>query len=131
MTAAEEVFESISQRLARDLSLRFGGVHVLFRRDEESWMVEVTEGGASWGSVSVWADEHDAFTEAQAEEFAAEVAFDVANNLWPDDATDPWPLCPVHRDHPLQTGVRRGRASLICLRDEAVAVPFGQLTNST
>ena len=28
-----------------------------------------------------------------------EVASDVCDNLWPDDGTEPWPLCPEHRDH--------------------------------
>lgn len=36
------------------------------------------------------------------------IAQEIADNFWPDELTDPWPLCPAHRDPPLHPSVTRG-----------------------
>ncbi|MDQ6726420.1 MAG: hypothetical protein M3066_09695, partial [Actinomycetota bacterium] len=54
--------------------------------------------------------------------------FNVADNLWPDDDTDPWPPCPLHGGYPLNPGMAGGIAAWICLlRDPSVAILVGAL----
>jgi hypothetical protein len=52
----------------------------------------------------------------------------VADNLWPDELTDPWPHCPHDRNHPLHPRLRGGRAVWACLNDDSVAIPIGDLS---
>lgn len=127
---ARIVFAFISESLQRDLRLRFPDAHVQFVDDEGASRCEVTDRAGSWGSVGVWPDPDDMLTRGEAEELAADVVECVVNNQWPDRVTAVWPQCPRHGDHPLQVGVRRGLASWVCLADDAVGVPIGDLGGS-
>jgi len=46
-----------------------------------------------------------------------------------DDFLEPWPRCPLHRDHPLYPQVRKGIAVWACRRAENVAIPIGELAD--
>ena len=126
--AAEPVLVALALRLEADLRTRFPTIRVRFVKDEEgTWTCEVQQGDSVWGSIGAWVDADDDPSASQREGFLASIAFEVAENLWPDDETDPWPLCPCHRDDPLTPSVVRGRASWGCSRDASVAVPIGDL----
>ncbi|MGH9226878.1 MAG: hypothetical protein ACRD2W_24525 [Acidimicrobiales bacterium] len=71
-------------------------------------------------------DDSDTFPDAEIEAFVAAVVTDVADNLWPDELTDPWPPCPAHGDHPLQPGLVGAQAVWRCLRG-GPSVPVGEL----
>jgi hypothetical protein len=51
----------------------------------------------------------------------------IAYNMWPDDWTDPWPLCPIHRDHPLNPALEQDRASWVCNRNHRISAAIGNL----
>src|SRR5437879_9189856 len=53
---------------------------------------------------------------ADIETFVETAAFHIADNMWPDELVDPWPLCPQHRDHLLQVRLHLGTAAWVCLR---------------
>ncbi len=72
-------------------------------------------------------DEEEPWNEMDTERLVVHVAEQVADNLWPDNLTDPWPPCPVHHDHPLQPRVARARATWLCLRDPRIGVQIGRL----
>jgi hypothetical protein len=104
--------------------LVFPGLNVVFNDDGQ---VEVRT--AEWqGVAGLTVDDDDQMSERDVEKATASVAEDIADNLWPESEV-PWPLCPSHRDHPLQPRFVRGRACWICLRGEDVAIPIGQLTD--
>ena len=127
--AAEPVLATLALRLEADLRTRFPTITVCFLQDADGdWTCEVQEGGLVWGSIGTWPDTDDDPSASQREEFLVWIAAEVADNLWPDDLTEPWPACPRHRDHPLNPSVVRGRASWVCDRDASVAVPIGDLT---
>jgi len=98
------------------------------RAKDDDVVCEVVDGGKPWGSISLVDDNDDEFSLAEIERFIARVVTTVTDNLWPDELTDPWPLCPTHRDHPLQPGMVNGRASWRCLQDDATVVPVGELS---
>jgi len=120
----------IASRLEADLRVRFPDVTVRWAPDEDepSWRVfYVSEPNNSWGPTSIWADDDDELDDDEVEKLLVDVAENVADNLWPDEATDPWPVCPEHGDHPLAIGVIRGRACWHCRRDGSIAIPIGTL----
>ena len=78
------------------------------------------------GTIAVAEDAGDSFSHAEVEAVIASVVTNVTDNLWPDELTDPWPLCPAHGDHTLQPGLAGGQAVWRCLRGGAV-VPVGEL----
>lgn len=79
-----------------------------------------------WYGEGVWVDEDDALGPNQAEEFIAETAWSLVDNGWPDEET--WPVCPTHRDHPLQVRMHRGSARWVCTQDSgATAFTLGEL----
>lgn len=118
-----DAMELIVERIAADIRLAFPDVVVRFVDDGEL-EVRTTE----WrGAVGTNLDEDDDMTPVEVEDALAAVTEDVANNLWPDDSTDPWPLCPAHSGHPLNPRVVRGAACWVCSRDDGVAVRIGSL----
>ena len=92
-------------------------------------MCVVTEADVERGRTITWFETGDELSSPEAENLLASVVFDVADNLWPDELTDPWPLCPRHHDHPLQVKLRHGRAAWVCNRDSETAVRVGELLN--
>jgi len=121
-------FESLATRLGNDLRTRFPAITLRVRRSDEDEMVcEVGDGGVPWGEIILDATEDDEFSPSEIESFIARAVTDIADNLWPDELVDPWPLCPVHPDHPLQPGLVHRRASWRCLRDNRTVVVIGEL----
>lgn len=91
-------------------------------------MCRVADGLVLWGETGTWADDEDDLSPGEAERLLVDVTSSVADNLWPDELTDPWPLCPCHGDHPLQPQLAGARASWLCRRgDSAVAIAVGAL----
>lgn len=68
-----------------------------------------TDGPTPWGSASTWFEEDDDLSPADAERLLADIAFSVADNLWPDEDTEPWPPWPLHGGHPQSRHGRRHR----------------------
>ena len=127
MLPASVAFESLAARLGRDLRTRFPAIEVAVHRSEDGMVCEVIDGGQAWGAITLVEDEADAFSHAEVEAFIASVVTNVTDNLWPDELTDPWPLCPAHGDHPLQPALVGGQAVWRCLRGGPV-VPVGELS---
>lgn len=120
--------DPLGARLEADLRTRFPEIQVVFEVDDEgTWEAVVTDAGSGWGRASTWFESGDVLSADEAEDLLASVGLEVADNLWPDELTDPWPVCPRHPDHPLQIRVDRGRAAWVCLRDPAVSVRVGNL----
>ena len=125
------VLDPLAARLQADLRLRFPEITVRFARDEDSWwMCRVEDGVLHWGNAPTNFDD-DEPSHCDTERILAEVTIEVADNLWPDELTDPWPLCPRHGDHPLQAQFVAGQAVWLCLRDTSVMVPVGALDSSS
>jgi len=123
----------VSDRLGHDLRSRFPDAKVLWREDEYDDLWCEVYGDDYWGGFSdSWLDgeAEEPWSERDVERLLAHVAEQVGDNLWPDELTDPWPLCPVHGDHPLQPGIVSNRAVWQCLRDEAFVVRIGELTGA-
>jgi hypothetical protein len=83
-----------------------------------------------WGSAARFAEPSEVEPSTSSldhEEQILLVAQNLADNMWPDEWTDPWPLCPTHRDHPLGPALERDRASWVCRRDHRIAIPIGRL----
>jgi len=118
----------LAARLEADLRLRFPDITVRFVRDDDgAWECRVADGPTLWGETGTWFDDRDDLSSDDAERLLADVTSSVADNLWPDELTDPWPLCPRHGDHPLQPQLAAGRASWLCRREPGVAIAVGAL----
>ncbi len=123
-----DVLGALGDRLQADLRLRFPDAVIKFaKEDDGSWMFSVLDGPTPWGEASTWFEDDDDLSPTEAERLLADITFNVADNLWPDDDTDPWPPCPLHGGHPLNPGMAGGIAAWICLRDPSVAIPVGAL----
>jgi hypothetical protein len=112
------------------MQTRFPTVEVIVISTADGFVFVEVDG---WGSVGFdWLEEdEDAdYDEPDVERFVETVAFHVADNLWPDEAVDPWPMCPKHQNHPLQVGAHLGSASWVCLRDPRTAVRVGNLDSA-
>jgi hypothetical protein len=95
--------------------------------ENEFWYCEVI-GDGPWGGFSDdFFDEEEPWTPYDVERLLVHVTQQVCDNLWPDELTDPWPLCPAHPDHPLQPRLSEGRASWVCSRDSMIAFDIGRL----
>jgi hypothetical protein len=125
-----DALNEIARRLAHDLGTRFPGIEVRFDERAEAMTCQVSDGGSCWGTVGTWVDPGDDLADSEFEELLVSIAEDIADNLWPDELTDPWPPCPQHGDHPLHPGVVRGRAAWACRRDGRVAIVIGNLGGS-
>ncbi len=125
---SEDVIQGLANRLQADLRSPFPGIVVRLSKDEDGlWMFRIHDGPGSWGEVGTQFDEADALSPDDAERLLADLTFNVADNLWPDELTDPWPLCTLHGDHPLNPRLAAGKAAWVCLRDPKVAIPVGGL----
>ena len=120
-----DALSQIALRLAHDLARRFPRIEVRFEEDGDAMACQVSDGHSSWGAVGTWVDAEDELADAEVEELLASVAEDVADNLWPDELTEPWPPCPQRGDHPLHPTVVRGRAAWACRQDDRVAIVIG------
>jgi hypothetical protein len=128
---ASPAHTEIASRIERDLRLRFPGASVQWIRDEDGALsVTVVSGDENWGEVATswWDDDH--WSPAELENLLVAVAASIADNLWPDEATDPWPPGSAHPDHPLSIGLVGGLACWYCKRDRSIAHPIGQLESS-
>ena len=132
MPSASFAFESLATRLGDDLRTRFPAITVRVRQSDDDEMVcEVDDGGVPWGEILLDATEDDEFSPSEVESFIARAVTDITDNLWPDDLVDPWPLCPVHLDHPLQPALVHRRAAWRCLRDNRTVVVIGELAGKS
>ena len=120
----------VARRLTHDLGTRFPDIEIRFEEQEGAMTCSVRDGRSCWGTFGTWLDPGDDLADAEFEDLLSSIAEHIADNLWPDELTDPWPLCPEHGDHPLQPGVVRGRAAWECRRDHRVAVVIGNLGGS-
>lgn len=129
MLPASVAFESLASRFGRDLRTRFPAIEVRVHPSDDGVVCEVVDGEEHWGTITLAEDATDSFSHAEVEAFIASVVTNVTDNLWPDELTDPWPLCPAHEDHPLQPGLVGGQAVWRCLRGGAV-VAVGELRSA-
>jgi hypothetical protein len=84
-------------------------------------------GGVGLGITN---DDPAEMTHLQAQKALADSYHSIVDNAWPDELTDPWPMCPVHNDHPLQPGLHNTTASWTCSRG-AVHIPLGGLVSES
>lgn len=126
MARVPAVLREVGDRLVHDLRLRFPDLTYEWLLGREGWLIRLTGLGDVWASS--YLDEIDDWSERDREALLEELASNAADNAWPDEMTDPWPLCPRHRDHPLQVGLRAGRAVWYCLREPEVEVRVGSLS---
>ena len=125
---SDDVLNALIDRLASDLRTRFPEIFVRLAKDEEGvWSVRVLDGLEWWGEASTWFNEDDELSPEESERLLADITFNVADNLWPDELTDAWPLCPQHGDHPLNPDFVAGKAAWVCLQDRGVLIPVGDL----
>lgn len=94
--------------------------------------VEDSMGEVVWLSESRWG-ETGAGVPARArsddggvEQARADLATSICENDF-DEVLEPWPRCPVHRDHPLNPRMRSGRAVWACDNGADIAIPIGEL----
>src|SRR4051794_18767589 len=109
----------IAARLQADLRTVFADAVVEFA-EQDLFRVTMRDGWAASGSAI---DDDDEVSNQEVERLVAAHAEDMGDNLLPDDFIEPWPLCPTHRDHPLQPRTVRGRACWVCLSDNSIALP--------
>jgi hypothetical protein len=124
------VLADSASRLTADLRTRFPRVEVIVTANAGGELeISVKDSYHSWGEYAAWLDlpDEDDYDDLEREEFVLRTAREVADNLWPDELTEPWPLCPRHPDHPLSPSLVGTRASWMCSRDRAIAVPIGTL----
>ena len=115
----------LGDRLAHDIRLRFPSLeHTWWQDEDDGWVLSLIGLGEVWASSYL---DDEASTERDMEGMLEQLARDAADNLWPDQMTEPWPICPSHGDHPSQVGLRAGRAMWYCLRDHQVQVAIGSL----
>ena len=129
---SRELLDTLLSRLERDLRTRFPTISLRTREDEDGYLVcDVREGEDPWGVLGGWdLEADDEPTLEDGERGLVGIAVEIADNLWPDELTDPWPLCPDHRSHPLHPRLTRGRAAWTCLRDASVAITIGSLESA-
>jgi hypothetical protein len=115
------VLADLVRRLGHDVRLRYPNAEIVVA-DE---IINMFVGDGCYGE-GTWVDQEDELGAKEAEEFIAETAASLVDNGWPDE--DTWPVCPTHRDHPLQVRMLRGSASWLCTKNNgATAFTLGQL----
>lgn len=118
------VLEGLTAPIEADIRLRDPTATIEWFIDEGLWWYRLHDALCSFeapGSVTEPPSEKDR------QKAILRIAENIADNLWPDEWIDPWPLCPGHRDHPLQPRMSAGRASWVCRRDPSIAVEIGTL----
>jgi len=130
--AAESVTAALGEaasRLQADFAARFPGIAIRFVPDDDGvYECEVLLEGGGWrSSYSAW---DEVVVEDGIEKLIAHVAEDIADNWWPDEMTEPWPVCPRHSDHPLQPRFQRDGAYWVCRQDPSVAIRIGTLSSA-
>lgn len=129
LASVQDGFARVAHRLQADLRTQFPNVSVRFVEDGEGgWKCRVEDGGDQWGDVATWVEEGEELAPDDIEHLLLDVASNIADNLWPDELTDPWPRCPHDRDHLLHPRLRRGRAVWACLHEDSVAIRIGDLS---
>jgi hypothetical protein len=94
-SVSEPELDRLAARLQADLRLRFPDIEVTFELDADgTWEAVVTDGGFGWGRVSTWLVLGDEVSPDETEKILAAVGRDVADNLWPDELTERWPVGP-------------------------------------
>jgi hypothetical protein len=101
------VLAGLVQRLGHDVRLRYPDADIAVADEVIKMFV-----GDGWHGEGMWVEPDDELSANEAEEFIAQTAGSLVDNGWPDEET--WPVCPTHRDHPLQLGMLRGSASWLC-----------------
>jgi hypothetical protein len=121
----------VARRIEADVRTLMPSVNVRVNHDTDGMLiVEVRDDDGSWGYTGTWIEDQDEeVSDADLEHLVVKVASEVGDNLWPDELMDPWPVCPRHRDHPLEPTLFRGRASWACRRDPSVAITIGSLAS--
>ncbi len=95
--------DELAARLEGDLRGRFPEISVRFAKaDDGSWVCRIEDRSDVWGEVSTAYEDGDELLPTDTERLLAEVTLEVADNLWPDELTDPWSVCASHGDHPFQ-----------------------------
>jgi hypothetical protein len=126
---AADVLAETARRLTADLATRFPGIEVTLTSTSAGLVsVHVNRWGSS-AEFDWFGDELDEvdLEGVDFETFVETAALEIADNLWPDELVDPWPLCPQHRDHPLQVALQLGTAAWVCLREPTTAIRVGDL----
>jgi hypothetical protein len=117
----------VADRLRRDLRTRFSGADVRWEPTTDGFWDCTVEGDELWGTLTDdYFDESD-WSPKDTEAFLVHIAEHVADNLWPDRLTDPWPRCRAHPGHPLQPRLKDAKAVWMCLRDPRVMIEIGGL----
>lgn len=119
--------EEVEARITADLRLLFPKIAVRIRAEDGSYVAHVFNDRHWWGSTSTSIDDGNDLDTVHVEQAIADVAEQIADNLWPHELTEPWPRCPRHEDHPLQPRLVRGSAAWTCSRDDSVALRIGSL----
>jgi len=118
------VLQTLSAPIAHDLRLLDPEAQVEWVAEDGEWWYSVFDAMATFDSVGLIEEPP---TEADRQDAILSIAWHIAYNMWPDEWTDPWPVCPAHRDHPLEPEMRKGKASWVCLREQRVCLPIGSL----
>ena len=121
---AADVLAETARRLTADLGTRFPGIEVALTSTSDGLVsVQVNQWGSSVEFDWFGDDLYEVDLEgADIETFVETAAFHIADNMWPDELVDPWPLCPQHRDHLLQVRLHLGTAAWVCLREPTTAI---------
>ncbi len=118
------VLEVLSAPIEDDLRLADPDARIEWVAEEGEWWYRVFGSMGTFDSVGVIEEPNE---EADRQGAILSIAWNVAHNLWPDEWTDPWPICPAHGDHPLEPEMWRGKASWVCLHDKSVGRTIGSL----
>jgi hypothetical protein len=118
------VLEMLSAPIQHDLRLVDREASIEWMTEDGEWWYHVLGASATFDSVGLIEEPSD---EAERQSAVLSLVWNIANNLWPDDWTDPWPVCPTHGDHPLEPTMWRGKAAWVCLHDKTVGLPIGSL----
>ncbi len=129
MTEADEraVLEMLSGPVEHDLRLAHPDFHIEWVAEDGEWWYRTFDAMATFESVGFV---EAPTNEVDRQEAILSIAWNIAYNLWPDDWTDPWPVCPSHGDHSMEPEMWRGKASWVCSRDRSTGAPIGSLDDS-
>ena len=129
MNEADErqLLERFSSPIEADVQTRDPTATIEWFVEDGMWSYRLFDASSTFDESG---DIDEPGSESLRQDAILKIAWNVADNLWPDEWTDPWPRCPSHRDHPLQPQMSGGTASWVCLRNPAIAIPIGSLRKS-